>query len=195
MRSQTVEKVLRRIVWERSPNDESDLSEQLERTVLKVNSKSNNYITEVIQIEQSKSSFIIDTGSPINIISSKTLKNVSPNCKVFASNQILSGLSGHQFTTKGHVCLSSTYGKNCCQLTYHIIKNGPDIIGLEGIQALNINLNSILSPISKTIYAVNKDLDIISKLVEELSNNVGGLKIKPVKLAFNFVKMCIVQPL
>jgi len=137
--------------------------------VLSIMNSSPMHVTQDLYLDDKKISFILDTGSPVNIVDKQILPS---RYKLIPQKTQLKGISGHSVSTEGYVNLSITHNGKSYLVKFHVIQNGVNLLGLEGMRTLKINLSTIFSV----------ELNSITDLIHAVSNNSGKLQIPPVKL-------------
>jgi len=165
------------------PNIAAEETENIEtetdsRIVLSLKQENSNHITKELLMCNSKISFILDTGSPINILDHDSFKQLKPRPSITDEVLKLKGISGATVSTNGYVDLPVETEGGIMQLRFHIVNHGTNLLGLEGLRKLDLNL-------SKFLYV---DLNFLSKMIDQASRNTGQLKLPPVELT------CLAEP-
>jgi len=150
--------------------DQTSIRENTNNTVLSIETMQSEYLYKSLNFGGKRIDFIIDTGSPLSIISKTTLYNIQPNPYISGEKKVLKGFSGDTFNTLGHVILQA----KDINIKFHVVSQGPDIIGLDNIKKLSIDFSHMINYCNK--------IDPISMLVKKISNNQGGIKIDPLEI-------------
>ena len=138
---------------------------------------SRTHLLHRLTFESGRSSdFIVDTGSPISFMPFDRFKQVAhTSAQLDLSEQTIRGVSGHSLPVKGQASLQVTdqQNDNPQPLTFVITERGPNVLGLDGLRALQVNvvLNA-QTPLPASI----------KSLIHNCSNNTGGISIDPIKL-------------
>ena len=74
--------------------------------LFKVNGKSSNPITVVLDVNSRKVSMEVDTGAAVSVISKETRARLIPNIKVNDTSVILTTYIGEQMAVTGKICHS-----------------------------------------------------------------------------------------
>ena len=101
--------------------------------------KKGNYLWEKVGIENKSFDFIVDTGSPVSIISSSIYYTHLRKFSLIPTMKTIAGLSGHIMEVKGEVSLPI----KCCdvnrQVKFLVFSNSPLLLGLDLISSFKLN--------------------------------------------------------
>jgi len=139
--------------------------------ILKLEDLSQSHIYKRLYFQNGSESFILDTGSPINVICRNSFAKISSNSTIVPVTEILHGFSGEKIETLGYCHLIT---KDNYKLKFHVVLNGPNLLGLEGMRSLRLNMGTIIPYVNQ--------IDDISELIQVASSNAGGLKVTPVNI-------------
>ena len=133
-----------------------------------------NHITETYEfVNGVTQNFIIDTGSPVNIISKDVVQKAKNDPIIRESKTIVRGGSGHVIKILGTIELQLKHDSYISTLNFYVTADGPNILGLNGIRTLKINLANICT--------IQNEMEI-STLIHKVSNNDGGMKVQPIHI-------------
>ena len=125
-----------------------------------------------------KLSLIQDTGSPLSFLSERSLRLVAPDAQIQVTTTKVTGVTGHELPLIGKCFLSvSNSSKEFKTVCFYVTHAGPDILGLDGMRALQDKI------VLATNVGTNKSYaNHIVELIQACAKNEGGLNINPVKL-------------
>ena len=134
------------------------------------------YYTILFNSGRSKK-FILDTGSPITFLSINELKALGFDANsIRPTTTTIKGVSGHSLTVLGQfpTRVRSKDNKNEVCLNLLVTSEGPAVLGLDGLRALNVQ-------VALTVDEPFLSEDIKHSIVQ-CANNEGGMKVNPIHL-------------
>ena len=112
--------------------------------LFKVNAKSSNPITVVLDVNSRKVSMEVNTGAAVSVISEETRALLFPNIKVNDTSVILTTYTGEQMAVTGEVSVIVTYRQKNHLLTLCVIKgDGPTLLGRDWLYQLNLDIQGL----------------------------------------------------
>lgn len=121
--------------------------------------------------------FIIDTGSPVSLLPFRDAQRCNLVVFMQPSTATIRGVSGHAHQVLGEVTLSvkSAITKHCATVRFIITTDGPRLLGLDGLRALNVSI------VLQTQLSPNLPQQV-TRLIDKCDRNAGGMRIPPVRL-------------
>jgi transposase InsO family protein len=120
--------------------------------------------------------FIIDTGSPVSFLPISKVRALGfKDQQIRPTDTTIRGVSGHQLSVLGCIQTPVSAERIRAKLQFLITEEGPCVLGLDGLRALNVEL--VLN--SRTSSNLSAE---ISKLIASCSNCKGGMNVPPVHL-------------
>ena len=86
-------------------------------------------------------SFILDTGSSVNIMSRMLLRTICPDEHIRPCNIKITGITGNSLTSVGKVTLHVVENDSRKKIEFIVIPEGPPILGLSGMRSLDITIS------------------------------------------------------
>lgn len=143
------------------------------QTSFVVNTDRKSHLVKKFKVKDGSTiNLIIDTGSSINLISQTDLGTLKERPEVKKESIIIRGISGQSLETKGSVEIEIQKSHSYVKVKFHIIGQGPSLLGLEGIRKIEFRLEEILS--------VCDQENQIVELIHKCANNKGGMNIEPI---------------
>ena len=117
------------------------IAEDTVTPLFKVNGKSSNPITVVLDVNSRKE---VDTGVAVSVISEETRARLFPNIKVNDTSVILTTYTGEQLAVTAEVSVTITYRQKNHLLTLCVIKgDGPSLLGRDWLYQLNLDIQGL----------------------------------------------------
>jgi len=166
-----------KIIYPDSENDK-DVDGQ-DVTVLHTELNTNHHVKQALFTNSgNKITFIVDTGSPVSIISKSILDYNYPDSTITTTHSKVSGITGHKLEILGKSNINIIHENNNYCLDFLVTKGGPCILGLDNLRILNLSISLFYSNSENS--AVK-----IQKLTQQCSKNAGGMRIEPINIKCN----------
>ena len=145
--------------------------------VLHMSCKRKQHVLKVIKLSNgNQHSFIIDTGSPISIISKDLLIKLDNEVRINSTNLVVQGITGHNLKVIGSCYIQTADDIGGFRIPFVVVESGPSVLGLDALEILNITLS-----MSCEIPDID---DSLLKMVKMCAEATGGMRIEPIKLKY-----------